>query len=123
MAVTLTITDESLAGESINEWVITMLTETLTLRELIRSRVYQEVQDFNLNTYRNQGLMQLGQSPASDFKKVDWQIPFEKAIAAFEQQQFLILVNHEQVDDLDQELLLTASTPISFLKMTPLVGG
>src|SRR6266508_598084 len=48
MPATLTIRDESLSGESLHEWALEVLTEKLTVRELIRGRVYQEVQDHNL---------------------------------------------------------------------------
>ncbi len=44
---TITIHDQTTAGTTSNELTLDILTETLTVRELIRSRVYQEVQDFN----------------------------------------------------------------------------
>ena len=43
MSATLTIRDETLGGE----WALEVLTERITVRELIRSHVYLEVQDFN----------------------------------------------------------------------------
>ena len=45
---TLTIRDEELAGTTIHEFSLDFLTEHITVRELIRSRVYQEVQDHNV---------------------------------------------------------------------------
>src|SRR5437870_3899414 len=47
MAATLTIRDESAGGKTLHELTLDILTERITVRELIRSRVYQEVQDFN----------------------------------------------------------------------------
>ena len=47
MPATLTIRDETPGGTSFREWSLEVLTERLTVRELIRSRVYQEVQDYN----------------------------------------------------------------------------
>lgn len=47
MSATLTIRDETPGATSFHEWTLEVLTERLTVRELIRSRVYQEVQDFN----------------------------------------------------------------------------
>ena len=44
----LNIRDETLSGESLHEWSLEVMTERITVRELIRSRVYQEVQDHNL---------------------------------------------------------------------------
>src|SRR3990172_3378797 len=48
MVATLTIRDETTAGETLHEWSLEFLTERITVRELIRGRVYQEVQDYNL---------------------------------------------------------------------------
>jgi len=47
MAATLLIRDEMPGAPSFHEWSLDVLTERITVREWIRSRVYQEVQDFN----------------------------------------------------------------------------
>lgn len=47
MVSTLTICDETTSGETTNELTLDFLTEHITVRELIRSRVYQEVKDYN----------------------------------------------------------------------------
>jgi hypothetical protein len=44
---TITIQDQTTTGKTTGELTLDVLTERLTVRELIRSRVYQEVQDFN----------------------------------------------------------------------------
>src|SRR6266478_4189702 len=46
----LKVCDETTAGEKTGEFVMDLLTERITVRELIRSRVYQEVQDYNVKT-------------------------------------------------------------------------
>ena len=43
----VTIRDESVTGQTVAEFPIDLLTEQITVRELIRSRIYQEVDDFN----------------------------------------------------------------------------
>ena len=43
----LTVRDETASGSVTNELTLNVLDETITVRELI-SRVYQEVQDYNL---------------------------------------------------------------------------
>jgi hypothetical protein len=59
MPTTLTIRDATLSGQTLNEWSLDFLTERITVRELIRSRVYQEVQDYNRRQpVRFQGLIQ-----------------------------------------------------------------
>ncbi len=47
MAATITVRDETAGGKAINELTLDVLDERITVRELIRSRVYQEVQDYN----------------------------------------------------------------------------
>ncbi len=48
MTATLTIRDETLGGPSFREWAMQVTTERMTVRDLIRGRVYQEVQDYNV---------------------------------------------------------------------------
>ena len=48
----LTIRDEELTGKTIHEFSLDFLTEHVTVRELIRSRVYQEVKDHNFRQYQ-----------------------------------------------------------------------
>ena len=48
MTVAISIRDETTSGKVLHEWSLDVLTERITVRELIRSRVYQEVQDYNL---------------------------------------------------------------------------
>ena len=43
----LTIRDETAVGSVTNELTLDVLSESITVRELVRSRVYQEVQDYN----------------------------------------------------------------------------
>ena len=128
---TLTIKDETTSGESVEALTLEFLTERITVRELIRSRVHQEVKDYNAtrpDVFR--GLVQ-----PSDFEKtlngykapsrrpIDWQKQFDKAISAFEANQVLILVDDRQTESLEQEIVLTPGTEVTFLRLVPLVGG
>jgi len=127
----LTIRDESTDGRSLNESVVEFLTETITVEELIRSRVYQEVQDYNLKkTEKFRGLVDpSAERTSSDRRDIDWKAQFETACEAFRQNRVLILVDDKQVERLDQTIKLRPAigeqpaTSISFLKLTPLVGG
>jgi hypothetical protein len=47
MSVTLTIYDETLSGEKTPRFSLNVLAQRITVRDLIRDRVYQEVQDYN----------------------------------------------------------------------------
>src|SRR5512133_239049 len=65
----LTIRDESATGNVTNELTLDVLAETITVRELIRSRVYQEVQDYNLRQRTNAGTTFRGLVTPSDAER------------------------------------------------------
>ena len=128
---TITVRDETLTGQSIAEHPLELLTEHVTVRELIRSRVYQEVQDYNRRqpeTFR--GLVQPtdAEQTLNGFKmkqrrQIDWKQQFEKACDAFARNGFFILVDDRQAESLDEEITIGPGTSVSFVKLTPLVGG
>jgi hypothetical protein len=130
MSVTLTIRDETLSGEPLREWVLELPEEKITVRELIRSRVYQEVQDYNLRQGPVfQGLIQPEEAEKAlngwklrKARQLDWKRQYERAIEAFEKNQILILVNDRQTESLDEEVV-GSQTQVTFLRLTPLVGG
>jgi hypothetical protein len=132
MAGTLvTIRDESLGGESLSEWALEVMTERITVRELIRSRVYQEVQDYNLQQGQvGRGLVQpegaektLNGWTLKKPRQLDWKAQFQKAVEAFEANQILILINDRQAESLEQGFVIDPSTKVTFLRLTMLVGG
>ncbi len=47
MAICVTIFDETLSGERTGSLRLDLLSSTITLRELIRRRVYEEVQEYH----------------------------------------------------------------------------
>ena len=136
MPATLAVRDETPIGGVSNEWSLEFLSETITVRELIRERVYQEVQDFNRQQDQQvfAGLVQPtdterilnGQRPEYRLKKhrvIEWKAQFEKAMEAFQRNGFLILIDEKQANNLDQEFVIRHDTQVSFVKLTLLVGG
>ncbi|SIO65510.1 hypothetical protein SAMN05444166_7715 [Singulisphaera sp. GP187] len=132
MAITLTIRDEGVGGVPVQEQTLDVPAERMTARELIRSRVYQEVQDYNLRmTGPFLGLVRpesaeraLNRAGATArFRPVDWKKQFERAVEAFEANQILLLVDDRQVDSLDEEVTLREGSVATFLRLTLLVGG
>jgi len=127
----LTVRDETTAGEKTGEFVMDLLTERITVRELIRSRVYQEVQDYNLKTPEYfRGLVEpadaektLNGIKIKKGRQLDWRKQFEVALAAFEANRILILVNERQAESLDKEIVIEPETKVSFLRLVPLIGG
>lgn len=134
MPTTLTVRDETPAGGVSNEWSLEFLNETITVRELIRERVYQEVQDYNVRQqmkgpYRGlvqpEGYEQALNGPKTGGKPrpIDWKKQYERAIEAFEKNQVLILIDDRQAESLDQNFTIGPSTAVTFLRLTLLVGG
>jgi hypothetical protein len=131
MPTAVTIRDETTQGETTNELTLEFLDERVTVRELIRSRVYQEVTEYNARQagYFN-GLVQpkdaervLGGFRIREKRRLDWEAQYRKAQEAFERNGFLLLVDDRQLDDLDQEIELRHDATVTFLKLVPLVGG
>ena len=128
---TITIRDETLTGQSIAEYPLDLLTERVTVRELIRSRVYQEVQDYNHRKPETfHGLVQptdaeetLNGFHLRNHREIDWKKQFDKACDAFERNGFFVLVNDRQPDSLDEELTIDSTDTVTFVKLVPLVGG
>ena len=131
MATTLTIHDETASGTKTNTFTLDCLTETMTVRELIRARIYQEVQDYNQREpERFRGLVEPGEAERTlnGFKlrqkrKIDWEAQFVKALEAFDRNGFFVLVGDRQAESLDETFPVRVDTEISFVKLTPLVGG
>jgi len=136
MSITLTVRDETAAGEIQHETPLVFPAERITVRELIRERVYQEVQDFNQRQGGKvfRGLVQPTQTERvlngnrHEFhlpkaRQIDWKEQYEKALDAFERNGFFILIDNTQATSLDQELEVTPGTAVSFVRLTMLVGG
>lgn len=131
MPTTLTVRDETTSGD-LREAVTLHLPEpTITVRELIRSRVFEEVKAYNERlTGVFQGLVQPEGSEWSQGgfriqgrRRLDWQEQAETALRAFERNGFVLLVDDRQMESLGEEIRVRPDTRVTFLKLVPLVGG
>lgn len=132
MPATLTVRDESTAGSISEPITLTFPTETITVRELIRERVYQEVQDFNRAKDQShfKGLVQPTDAEASlngytlkKRREIDWKAQFERACDAYTKNRVLVLIGDRQTESLDETITITRGVDVTFLKLVPLVGG
>jgi hypothetical protein len=131
LTATLTIHDESATGETLLEFTLSVATERITIRDLIRQRVWHEVEEYNRrkpDTFR--GLVQPTDSERTlngyklkHPRAIDAATQLAKAIDAFHANQIIMLVDDRQVESLDEEITLRPDTRVSFLRLTPLVGG
>lgn len=125
------IKDERLNGTIIHQFEMQIEGDTLTAKELIEKRVYSEVQHYNskLTEYFN-GLVKPTEAEQTlngyKLKKqevIDAEKQVYIALNAFQQNRFFILVDDKQIEELDQKISLHQYSNISFVKLTPLIGG
>lgn len=125
---TLTIKDENSSGKVLNEIKLQFEDEFVTVQELISERIKIEIEK-----YKNKvddvfkGLVVPKDIEERLNEKSRREIDIEKqlyiAFDAFNKNGFFILVDNEQVVELDEKFLVDETTNVSFIKLTPLVGG
>ncbi len=135
---TIVIRDESTTGERFDSRALEFPTERITVRDLVRERVYQEVQDYNRNRATRcvfRGLVQPSESEIAlngarqeGFRlraprDLEWHAQFDLACEAIARNRVLVLVGDRQATSLDEEVVLTRGVEVTFLKLVPLVGG
>ena len=133
MLTKLLIRDETTAslGKAEHTFTVHVSGEKISIRELIRLRVYQEVEEFNS---RQPAVFRMLVQPhdtertLNGFKfhkprLIDPETQFERAIQAFEGNGFIVLVDDFQVQELEDEIAPHPETSVTFLKLVPLVGG
>jgi hypothetical protein len=134
VSATLMIRDETASGVPVHEFPLEFESERITVRELIRERVYQEVSEYNFRSRRDgalfRGLVQPtdAEHTLNGFKvpknrDIDWAAQFTRAIDAFGRNGFFILIDDRQAATLDETIVISPGTQVSFVKLTPLVGG
>ncbi len=127
----LKITDESLTGAILNAIEVNIKNEIVTVKDIIAARVEAEVENYNdkVPEYFN-GLVRpsdaektLNGFKLKEKRKIDAEKQTYIAYQAFENNGFLVLIDDQQAESLEQEVLLEKNATVSFLKLTPLIGG
>ncbi len=132
---TLTLRDETGAGTLVQELELEVENGNISVKDLIAARVKKEVEIYNSRSdefYKN-GLVTpteyektLNQSSnVSKIKRslVDYEKQMYIALESFQRNGFFILVDDEQCEELEQQVQLSPTSKISFVKLTQLVGG
>lgn len=133
MAITVAIRDQAGARGDAGDSLQLEVPAALTLRDLIRTRAREEVAKANAAAAAGRSFRTLVQPVDAEVtlngyrlktgRTIDWQRQADKAEEAFLRNGFFVLVDGRQVEDLDEELALTADSDIRFVRLTPLVGG
>lgn len=123
------VADVTAAGKETARAVLKGVSSTITLGEVIRLRVRDEVARHNaspevvFNTLVQQataGQRRPGSKAAQ--RMLDWEQQADIAIAAFERNSYCVFVAGKQISDLETELTLTEADVVSFFRLVPLVG-
>jgi hypothetical protein len=131
MGIRVTVRDQSSSGKAAGAIELEDVPAAITLRDLIRTRVREEVARYNAAPRDVfEGLvMPEGAEPARSGyamgrqRRVDWERQAELAVEAFARNGFFVLVDDRQMTELDEKLALTADSDIRFVRLVQLVGG
>lgn len=131
MATMITIADEMPSGTALAEFSLSFLDERVSVRALIRARVYQEVTEYNARqTGLFHGLIQPNEADHAPGgfrlrrpRTIDWAEQYKRALKGFQANGFLILIDDRQLTDRDEEIDLQLDARVTFLKLVPLIGG
>jgi selenophosphate synthase len=129
--MTISIKDETISGALLQELFLEFKTETTTVQEIITQRVLHEVAQYNeRSTDYFHGLIvpsdaekTLNGYKMKETKQIDGEKQVYIALDAFNKNGFFLLIDNQQSEHLTQKVELKSTTTISFLKLTPLVGG
>jgi hypothetical protein len=118
-------------GETGETLLLPDLPDRVSLRELIRTRVREEVARANADRSRPRRLLVApleAEETANGYRLregrlIDWERQAEVAVEAFEQQSFFVFVDGNQVEALDDEVALGVASEVRFVRLTPLAGG
>jgi hypothetical protein len=127
------IRDEVRPGRvTVEALVLPDMPERLSVRELIRTRVREEVARANADRSEARRLLLVAPVEAEETlngdrvregRPIDWERQADVAVEAFERQAFFVFVDGEQANVLDDEVALGVDTEVRFLRLTPLAGG
>jgi hypothetical protein len=105
-AGTLTCHDATTAGTASATLTLHDLDTTITLRDLIRHRVREEV-------------ARRGGAPTGS----SWEAVADATLRSFQRNGFVVLAGDRQVVDLDSTIDTDQVSDVTFLKLIPLAGG
>lgn len=127
----LRIKDETAGGKTTGEIEVHFDTELISVKDIIKARIEAEVDAYNkkMPEYYN-GLVQPNEAEKTvngfrlkQKRKIDSEKQCFAAMDAFNKNAYFVLIDNIQAESLEQMIVINKNTEISFIKLTPLVGG
>jgi hypothetical protein len=130
-SILVTINDETGTGKIIRSNQIEFSDSLVTVEQIIEQRVMVEVEHFNAKGKEifygliqpEEAEVELNGFKMRTFKPIDYKKQVEVAKEAYRRNGFFILIDNLQPESLQQNFVLHQDSKISFVKLTPLVGG
>lgn len=137
MTATSVLVEDKVAGKPPSQkYQLQLPDDRILVRDLIRLYVIDQVERFNLKVASNQTPIDCSSRhqgeeervlnpsrPIKNQRRRECEAECERAFSAFSANGFFLLVDGNQVNDLDEVIEIKSDTSISFLRLTPLVGG
>ena len=132
MQAAVQLIDETSSGDRVGEVRLELVSERITVRELIERRVRHEVEAYN--GQREDGWFRGLVEPSDAERSLNGVRPRRRrpldpdaqvaaALAAIESNGFFMLAEGRQLESLDEVLCLSGEAAVTFVKLVPLVGG
>jgi hypothetical protein len=113
-ALSVRVFDETMGGARLERPHLVLVSERVRVRDILARRV-----EVDASAGETSPLVQR----AREDQAADCAEQLALVLRAFARSRFLLLVDDQQATDLDQELLLTVESQLTFIKLVPLVGG
>lgn len=130
MATSVLVEDKVAGKQASQKYQLQLPREQLTVRELINVYVQDQVDRFNSTPIDRSSRHQSDEErilnpsrPTQHTQRRDCEAECERALAAFGANNFFLLIDGNQVNDLDEVITIKPNTSVSFLRLVPLVGG
>jgi hypothetical protein len=122
--------DETFAKKAVSELLVKLSSERMTAKELISARVRAEATlSVGAISVNHRALVE----PTAEEKALNGEVrkhaaadvekQIHKALAAFEDNVFFLLVDDKQIENLEETVVIRAHAVVTFLRLTPLKGG
>jgi hypothetical protein len=127
---TVMLRDETTAGRDLSSFSL-VVPDNITMRDLIRLRVREEVARHNAGDDRS-GTPLLGGAHSRHHRTVgrtrrrqrlNWEEEADRAVAGFTTNAYFVLIAGRQVTDLDELISCDDSLSVVFVQLVPLAGG